>query len=523
LTRRLLAALLTFTSLGGSALAQSPAPEATTPLTSTPAPDAPSAPAPDAAKPDSAVAAPTAPAGTVAVPGVEHLNAGFGNEAFFLRSDDDNFVFIPSGRLQIDGYGYQGAGHDRQPFNTFSAKRARIEVFGSIMKHWDFQIGSEFTTSGNNQTFSTSSPSAVAQSPSSTDIYLASNYTPYANLQIGQFDAPFTMENRTSDKWTDMQERSRVVASFAIPEGKELGAMIFGGPEKKWAYYSFGAFNGEGQNNFKHTSNHFDAMGRAWIAPAGLAGNELLKNVWVGGSYYNGFRGESPANPSFESPKAYAATFGNQFDRLAMRDTAGLTFFSPAAGTVHAGDYGQRTGYAFELNAPIGPLVIKAEYVHLDQGLRELDYAAKAPAYVRTSKISGSGYYARASYFFWGDSLINGLAGSQMPPHLFGPLKPGKTATALQLVLNWDHLGFDYLADNDPDGKDPLAGRYNVDIYGIGLNYWHTKHIRITGNALYNKYTGSAYEKDDGTFKNTSLSPFGNSSYELTMRFALAI
>jgi phosphate-selective porin len=163
--------------------------------------------------------------------------------------------------------------------------------------------------------------------------------------------------------------------------------------------------------------------------------------------------------------------------------------------------------------------------VHLDQGLRELDLASAAkPAYVRTSKIVGDGWYARASYFVWGDPLINGLAGQQVPPRLFGELKPGKTGSALQLVAQWDHVGFNYDADNDPLNKDPFAGRYNVNIYGVGVNYWYTKHIRLTTNFLYDQFSGSGYEKSDNvTFKNEPLAPSGGSSYEVTFRAALAI
>lgn len=497
MSRKLFAALLTTLGLASAAHAQAAQPA--------PAPAAADVPA---SKPDSSQATPTplaAPAPSETPPALQHLNAGYAQGNFFLRSDDDNFIFIPTGRLQYDFYGYEGAGRDKQPFATFNPKRARIEVMGTIMKHWDFQLGSELTNGSN---------------PTATDIYLNANYTPYANFQFGQFDAPFTMENRTSDKWTDMQERARAVGAFALPENKEVGAMVWGMPQKKWAYWSAGLFNGEGIQQFKHTSNHFDLMGRAWIAPAGMAGNDLLKNVWVGGSVYNGFRGESPNNEYYKTN--YSSTFGSQLDRPSMKDTAGVTFFSPVSGTVHAGDYGQRTGYAGEINAPIKQFVFKGEFIHLDEGLRELDLGGKSPAYVRTSKISGNAFYARASYFFWGDPLINGLAGQQVPPRLFGELKPGKTQDALQLVAQWDHIGFDYTADNDPSNKDALAGRYNVDIYGVGLNYWYTKHIRLTTDFLYDNFSGSAFEKADGTAKGTPLAPSSH-AYEGTFRVALAI
>lgn len=272
-------------------------------------------------------------------PAPNHSNAGFGNEAFFVRSDDDNFILMTSGRLHYDFFAFQGG--SKQPFDAWQVKRARIELFGTIMKHWDFQLGSELTNT---------------TTPIATDVYLNANYTPYANVQLGQFDAPFTMDNRTSDKWFDMQERAAAVRASAIPENKMIGAMVWGQPERKWAYWSLGVFNGEGQN-ISHRNNSMDIMGRAWIAPLGAAGMESLKNVWVGGSFWTGNRSPSVSG---------------QIDRPAMRTQGGFTFFNPVIGAAHTGYFGQLTKWGLELNAPVGPVVLKAEYIHSSEGLREV-------------------------------------------------------------------------------------------------------------------------------------------------------
>ncbi len=418
-----------------------------------------------------------APAPAEPAPVVPHLAAGFGNEAFFVRSDDDNFVLIPGGRFQFDWYGYQGG--SKAPFNTFNPKRVRIEAAGTFLKHWDFNLASELTG---------------ATTPLLTDAFIVANYTPYANVQLGQFDAPFTMENRTGDKWTDLQERSTVVRAFGIPENKEIGAMVFGQPEGKWAYWSLGLFNGEGQNQFAHRSNNFDVMGRAWFAPFGFMKYEPLKNAWVGASFWEGNRKSGTAN---------------QLDRLPMKDAAGFTFFSPVSGTLHTGDQGALNKYATELNVPFGPIVAKGEYVRVGEELREIDTAAGV---VRTAHLGGNGFYLRLSYFVWGDPLINGLAGSSGVPHLFGELKPGKTATALQLVAEYDSTSFTYTPGDDST-SDPFAGGYGFRTLGIGANYWATKHVRLTGNFLYNMISGAA------------LTPLASSqtSYELMFRGAVAL
>lgn len=390
-------------------------------------------------------------------PAEPHPNAGFGNEAFFLRSDDDNFVLLVAGRLQMDFYAFQPA--PGQPFTSFLPKRARIELFGTYLKHFDFQIGAEYT----------------GGAPAATDIYVNAYLNSLLNLQLGQFDAPFTMENRTSDKWFDQQERNFVVRAFAVPQNKEIGVMYWGMPEAKWAYWSIGLFNGEGQNVFPHRSNKFDVMGRAWIAPLALAGQEALKNAWIGGSFWAANRDNAP---------------NNQVDRLAMKTQGGLTFFNPVAGPLHAGDQGPLFKWGVELNVPVSRFVFKGELIGSSESTRE----TVAGADVRRATLSGIGAYARASYFVFGDPLINGLAGTQLPPHPFGALKPGKTEPALQLVLDYGHLSATY--GNTSDGADgtldPLVGDTFVDAVQVGVNYWYTKHVRLTADFLYNFFSGSA-------------------------------
>jgi hypothetical protein len=177
------------------------------------------------------------------------------------------------------------------------------------------------------------------------------------------------------------------------------------------------------------------------------------------------------------------------------------------------GQYGSQTKWALELNAPLGQFVLKSELIYIDEGTRELDTASKN-AVVRTGSLYGYGFYARMSYFVFGDPLINGLAGMQLPPHVTGEDRSAKTADALQLLVEYDHLGFVYAGDNGgaTNAVDPLVGAYLLDVYSVGINYWFTKRVRVTGNFLYNVYSGS-----------TAHPLSGPTSYELTGRIALAL
>ena len=156
--------------------------------------------------------------------------AGYTNGTFFLRSPSNNFVLFPDGRLNVDGYFFPArpdapAGvtadgpADPRPKNTFNVRRARAEFSGQFLQHFNYYMGGEFGTIPGG-----------AQYGTFTDVFINVDYTPWANLQIGQFDAPFTLENRTSDKYFDFLERSVAVRGVGVPLNKELGAMLWGWP-----------------------------------------------------------------------------------------------------------------------------------------------------------------------------------------------------------------------------------------------------------------------------------------------------
>ena len=225
-------------------------------------------------------AALTAPA--LAAP--EPPTAGYQGH-FFLRDANDWFVLFPKGRLQVDGFFFPARGDiapgvmsntadDKRPKSTIFLRRARAELMGTIAKHFDVFIGGEFATA----------PSGVQYSAVS-DCFITVNYTPFAQLQVGQFDLPFTQENRTLDRSIDFMERSLAVRAFGVPQGKDLGAMVFGLLPRKIAYYSLGLFNGDGQN-VKNQDNFFAVIGRGFVAPLApwAKGRRWMEELEVGAS-----------------------------------------------------------------------------------------------------------------------------------------------------------------------------------------------------------------------------------------------
>ena len=133
--------------------------------------------------------------------------------------------------------------------------------------------------------FAPEPPAGTDVAPSllpASDEYLT--FAPFADqlmVQAGQFDVPFTLENRTSDAYTDFIERAMVARSLGAPRNKEVGVMANGLLGDRRFYYSAGLFNGEGPE-FRNIDNHRTPSG-AWWRRRSLAGDGWWRSWWMGG------------------------------------------------------------------------------------------------------------------------------------------------------------------------------------------------------------------------------------------------
>jgi phosphate-selective porin len=451
------------------------------PVPATPAPDATMAPAPlPAPAPMPAPAlAPMTPEPAPAAPAEEPL-AGFSNGTAFLRSPDNAFVLFPNGRLQTDGYFFKtdslGA-----PHNGFLLKRARLELAGWVDNIAYFQIGADFAVATPS---TTNSPAAQTNINATDDFVAVAPCEDRVILQVGQFDAPFTLENRTSDKYFDFMERSVTVRAFGIPSNKEQGMMLHGtNPERNY-YYSAAVLNGDGQN-FRNLDGSFDVMARAWIAPLSFGGPAELHDITLGGSYWTG-------NRSFGTALASQTT------------EAGFTFLKPSVTLANPGmgktyelhQQGRLHAYAFEVNAPIAhKFGVRWEYVHKDQPLSEDDITTpSAPSVQAGLRLKGYSTYGEAWFWAMGDDRIIGEPGMQMPTRLkkFGVKAPQH---GLMFAVRVDYLDEDLGVEPSSAalvtaGKSAAVGKTKMTAVAIGANYWISKRFRTTLNYVHNSFDG---------------------------------
>src|SRR5262249_20189917 len=152
------------------------------------------------------------------------------------------------------------------------------------------------------------------------------------NLQVGQFDAPFTMENRTSDKYIPFMERSLTVRAFGIPSNKEIGAMLWGETADRLLFYSVGVFNGDGQNR-PNLDDQAEVMGRVFTHPISSG---PAKDFQIGASFR--YTGKNSNFVYYNYPNM--STQGN------------YTFWSSTSGTTRIIPSGIQEAFAGELRLP---------------------------------------------------------------------------------------------------------------------------------------------------------------------------
>jgi hypothetical protein len=449
-----------------------------------PPPAAPPTPPAEAPPPPAPVAPPPAP------PAAEEPLAGVSNQTMFLRSPDNLFIFVPNGRLQTDGYFY-GSENSGLPKNTFLLKRARLELAGWIDNIVYFQIGADFATGapvaatspGANGAANTTNASIGQTNLNTTDDFVAiAPFEDLAILQFGQYDAPFTLENRTSDKYIDFLERSFTVRAFGIPSNKEQGFMLHGtNPERNW-YYSAAVLNGDGQN-FKNVDNNFDVMARAWLAPLSFMGPSPMHDITVGGSYWTGNRtyGEPLANQTTAGGYTVLST---SMPKLGM-DAQGIN----QQGRLHA--------WALELNAPImHKFGLRWEYVNKNQPLSAIDTTMSTTGNeVITAGMHLKGWSTYIELWGWalGDDRIIGEPGMQMPTRYkkFGVKPP---VHGLMIVGRLELMD-EKLSADDPAGllsglKIGGLGETKLTSYTLGFNYWISRRFRTSFNWTLNHISG---------------------------------
>ena len=413
-----------------------------------------------------------------------HPMAGYHNGVFYLRDENDNFRLYVQGRAQVDAYSFFGPGvPDTSMKATLFLRRIRPELTGEFLGHWQWQLAGDWSATssvdngaGTNQPAPNSFVDAQTVNVRAipTDVWVGYKADKAFNIQVGQFDAPFTMENRTSDKYIPFMERSLAIRSFGIPTNKEVGAMVWGETANRELFYSIGVFDGDGQNR-PNLDNQADVMGRVFTHPL----ESVLKGAQIGGSFRYGSRNSKLINYNYPG----------------MSTQGGYSFWGPTSGANHIIPAGLQIGLAGELRVPVSDFDLTAELVYINNHTREAQNGTVSQFSQRKGELHGTAYYVQLGWWPLGNRDVNGEPGYENPTHLdFKKADRNPPGQALQLLAKWEQLNANYSGASRSGAPDPagnLDGDIRVNAFSLGANYWATKHVRLTLNYVANMFPDS--------------------------------
>jgi phosphate-selective porin len=483
-----------------------------------PADTTPAAPRP-AVLPDADSASPPGPAPSPLSEEPRPL-AGFHHGLFFLRDKDDNFQLFLQARSQIDAYSYFGPGvADTTLKPTLFLRRIRPELTGTVLGRWSFMIAGDFGATAIDNPDGRSSETVAAApgtAPSATtakyaaaqttrfqaaptDVFINYREDPLFNVMVGQMDAPFTLENRTSDKYLPFAERSLAVRAVGVPTNKEIGAMFWGETDDHFLYYSVGPYMGDGQNK-PNVDSRLDLFGRAFVHPLAAVDSvkkdDPLKNLQVGASVHYGSRDKRWVD----------------YDYPSMTTQAAFTFWKPtyagSNGTTHIIPSGDQVAVAGELRLPIGQFDLTSEVVYIDNNTREALEGYQSTNTERFGDLRGISYYAQLGYWI-GKRDLSGLPGYENLSKLdWSKSDAHAPEQALQLLAKWEQVSLSYDSASRAGVADAknIDGDIKVNAFSLGANYWATKHMRLSLNYVTDYFPSSAAGKEQ-TSANRAVAP----------------
>src|SRR5437016_6955561 len=148
--------------------------------------------------------------------------------------------------------------------DRFRLRRARINLTGDFAENFDFKVEGDF---GNSDGLNSNRTAFSA-----TDIFVNWHQFAEANVKVGQWKAPFGLEQITPDTTLIIIERS--LPTGAITPERQIGVQVWGKPftniwpdGKDLLTYYAGIFNGNGRNTTVNDNNNFMYVGRLELMP----------------------------------------------------------------------------------------------------------------------------------------------------------------------------------------------------------------------------------------------------------------
>jgi phosphate-selective porin OprO/OprP len=368
----------------------------------------------------------------------------------FVVPRGSEFKLVLGGYIQInfeDGAvsAFEGRFGQTALQDRFRLRRARINLTGDFAENFDFKIEGEFENSDG----ISSSRTAF----SGTDIFVNWHQFPEAQIKVGQWKAPFGLEQITPDPSLIMIERS--LPTGAITPERQIGVQVWGKPftnvwpdEKDLLTYYAGIFNGNGRNISNNDNNNFMYVGRLELMPfkGKIFGRD--SSLKLGGDVLNS-RDDAGTNIS------------QSLNLLVNADGSLSPFVLPGAD--------ERTAWSVDAWFNLGPFDLIGEYFEEYVDGRTVN--GEPPGF---ANFTTNGFYVQGSYFLipkklqaavrWED-LNPGQKGNDGIHSITGGLNYYIHGDDLKLMVNYIHTWSDFREANPEFGDDQfdeVIGRIQV-------------------------------------------------------------
>ena len=343
----------------------------------------------------------------------------------YVQQRGPELKLVLGGFIQVnfedgDVSAFEGRFGETAQKDRFRLRRARIGMTGDFAEQFDFKMEGDFE-----QNDGTSPSNRVDFS--GTDIWVNWHQFPAAQIKVGQYKAPFGLEQLTPDTALLFPERS--LPTGAITPDRQIGIELWGKPftnvwpqQKDLLTYYAGIFNGNGRNINNNDNNNFMYVGRLE--------STLFKDVFGKGSYLK--LGADILNSRDDTGTNISPALN-----LLVNDDGSLSpFVLPEAD--------ERTAWSVDAWLKMGPFDLIGEF--LQERVQPRTVPGATPAF---SKFTTDGFYVTGAYY----------------------LIPKK----LQLAVRWEHLN---PGQKGNDGISSILGGLNYYIHGDDLklmvNYIHT-------------------------------------------------
>jgi phosphate-selective porin OprO and OprP len=368
----------------------------------------------------------------------------------FVVPRASEFKLVLGGYIQVnfedgDVSAFEGRFGQTAVKDRFRLRRARVNLTGDFAENFDFKVEGDFGQgdglNSNRTAFS------------GTDIFVNWHQFPEAQIKIGQWKAPYGLEQLTPDPSLIIIERS--LPTGAITPDRQIGAQLWGKPftnvwpdQKDLLTYYAGIFNGNGRNVSVNDNNNFMYVGR-------LESTLFKSKVW--GQESSLKLGADVLNSRDDAGTNISPTL----NLLVNADGSLSPFVLPGAD--------ERTAWGVDAWFKLGPFDLIGEY--LEEYVNGRTVNGVPPGF---ADFTTNGYYITAAYFLipkklqvavqWQD-LNPGQMGNDGIHSITGGLNYYIHGDDIKLMVDYIHTWSDFREANPQFGDDQfdeVIGRIQV-------------------------------------------------------------